>query len=123
MRGRPVADEGDRRAAYNLRRLRRARGVTLSVVGAALGFTHQAAHRLEAGEIRLSVIHLATLSQLFGVSVDEFLAPIDDPSCGLYLRTDRERVLRSLVEEFNRIASTDGRRALLAMAKALAQQT
>jgi transcriptional regulator with XRE-family HTH domain len=118
-RGRPVAEEGNRRVAHHIRRYRRLAGLTLGAVGEALGISYQAVSHMELGQNQVAASQLAVLARLYGAPIDAFFAPIEGVDAGIQFGTSR---IEELMEAFSRIDSHDAQRTLLALARALAQE-
>jgi transcriptional regulator with XRE-family HTH domain len=119
--GGALADEGDRRAAHNLRRLRTEKGLPLVAVGDALGVSYKTVNAMERGRMRVSAAYLDACARLFAVSVDEFFVPIGG-EVDEHEREDSraDQALIEFMEAFHRISDEAAQRSLVTMARALA---
>lgn len=118
-KGRQRKLEGDSRAAWNLKRLRLASGLSQSDVAEALGRDHQSISGVERGRSGLFSGDLISLAALFGVPVEEFFRPIDgQPEPIEVIGGER---LAGLFRAFAEIQEVQARQALLSLARALAE--
>lgn len=73
--------------AFNLRRVRRAKGLTLEEVAARYGCSKQAIGGWEQGQVSIGTGVISRLADALGVFYMELLAPVEFcPTCGQALQ-------------------------------------
>jgi transcriptional regulator with XRE-family HTH domain len=78
-----IGEAANRHAAFCLRAMRRAAGLTQAQAAEALGVSYQQIHKYESGANRLSCGHLAAFAAIFGCHPADFFAdaaPALDPA-------------------------------------------
>ncbi len=116
-RRRGTLDEhiGDR-----IRRRRVELGVTQEQLARALGVTYQQIQKYEAGANRISAVYLHRVAEMLGVPIAWFFEDFagTPPPGG----ARSARLVRELLEGFDRIDSEAVRQALAALARAVAER-
>ena len=115
-RGRPRAGALDALVGKRARERRRALGLTMQEVAAALGVPYQQLHKYETGANRLSAGRLYQLAGALGVEVGHFFGGDGEVAAP----TGQRRMLLDLVRNFARIPDRQQREAVARLARTLA---
>src|SRR3954470_9326416 len=115
-RGRPRAGALDVLVGKRARERRRALGLTMQEVAAALGVPYQQLHKYETGANRLSAGRLCLLAGALGVEVAHFFGEDGEVAAP----TGQRRMLLDLVRNFARIPDRKPREAVPRLARTLA---
>src|SRR3954454_4648696 len=115
-RGRPRAGALDVLIGKRMRERRRALGLTMQEVAAALGVPYQQLHKYETGANRLSAGRLFLLAGALGVEVGHFFGGDEEVAAP----TGQRRMLLDLVRNFARIPDRHQREAVARLARTLA---
>ena len=76
----PSVERHRRLVGRNIRKIRKARGITQRELGNALGVSNQQVSRIESGQRNISVDALFVISRCLGCETAEFLEADDVPS-------------------------------------------
>ena len=114
--GRPRAGALDALVGKRMRERRRALGLTMQEVAAALGVPYQQLHKYETGANRLSAGRLFLLAEALGVEVAHFFGGDGEVAAP----TGHRRALLDLVRNFARIPDRQQREAVARLARTLA---
>src|SRR4051794_7843522 len=117
MRGRPRAGALDALVGKRARERRRALGLTMQEVAAALGVPYQQLHKYETGANRLSAGRLFRLAEALGVEVGHFFRETGADEAA---PVGHQRGLLELVRNFARIPDRKQQEALARLARTLA---
>src|SRR4051794_14847298 len=117
-RGRPRAGALDVLMGKRVRERRRALGLTMQELAAALGVPYQQLHKYESGANRLSAGRLFLLAEALEVEVAHFFreAGADEPAAP----AGQRRALLELVRNFARIPDRKQQEAVARLARTLA---
>jgi transcriptional regulator with XRE-family HTH domain len=117
-RGRPRAGALDVLVGRRVRERRRALGLTMQELAAALGVPYQQLHKYETGANRLSAGRLFLLAEALGVGVAHFFG--EDGADEGATPTGHRRAQLDLVRNFARIPDRQQREAVARLARTLA---
>lgn len=98
--------------------LRKERKVTLKDLAKEMGITYQQLQKYETGENRTPISRLIKICSFLGVSIQFFLSEVENSPPKGYRSPTREEA--DLIDYYNQIKSSDVKRELLSLAKALA---
>jgi transcriptional regulator with XRE-family HTH domain len=118
--GRGRVEEVDRHVARRVRERRLALGITQGGLAVRLGTTPQQVHKYEAGANRLTVGRLHAAAEALGVDVGHFYEGLRAPAPSGQAPARGDRGGLALARNFAAIADPRRREALLALARALA---
>lgn len=118
------ADELDAQIGANIRKMRKARGISMKQLADNLGITYQQVQKYEVGSNRVPVSRLATIADLFGEAVGSFYPQNsefgfqDNPQASFgTLNGEEVRLLKA----FAAIPSPEARKSLIHVANQMAQ--
>jgi transcriptional regulator with XRE-family HTH domain len=117
--GRARAQDTDRHVGARMRERRIMLGLTQHQVAELIGVTYQQAHKYEKGINRVAAGRLYTIAQALGVEVSYFFEGIEIPD--RFVPSPQQRMLLDLARNYLNIPVPEHQKAIVALARALAE--
>jgi transcriptional regulator with XRE-family HTH domain len=117
--GRARAQDADRHVGARMRERRIMLGLTQQQMAELIGVTYQQAHKYEKGINRVAAGRLYKIAQGLGVDVSYFFEGLDTGS--RFVPSPQQRMLLDLTRNYVNIPVRKHREAIVALARALAE--
>jgi transcriptional regulator with XRE-family HTH domain len=117
--GRARAQDTDRHVGARMRERRIMLGLTQQQMAELIGVTYQQAHKYEKGINRVAAGRLYSIAQALGVEVSYFFEGLQ--TAGGLMPSPRQRMLLDLARNYLNIPVPEHQKAIVALARALAE--
>jgi transcriptional regulator with XRE-family HTH domain len=117
--GRARAQDVDRHVGARMRERRIMLGLTQQQLADLIGVTYQQAHKYEKGINCVAAGRLHSIAQGLGVQVSYFFEGLD--TAGRFVPSPQQRILLDLTRDYVNIPVRKHREAIVALARALAE--
>ena len=117
--GRARAQDTDRHVGARMRERRIMLGLTQQQMAELIGVTYQQAHKYEKGINRVAAGRLYHIAQALGVEVSYFFEGLQ--TAGRFVPSPQQRMLLDLARNYLNIPVPEHQKAIVALARALAE--
>ena len=117
--GRPRSQDIDRHVGARMRQRRIMLGLTQQQLAELIGVTYQQAHKYEKGINRVSAGRLYSVAQALGVEVSYFYEGLQ--TADRVVPSPQQRMLLELARTYLNISVPEHQKAIVALARALAE--
>jgi transcriptional regulator with XRE-family HTH domain len=117
--GRPRSQDVDRHVGARMRQRRIMLGLTQQQMAELIGVTYQQAHKYERGINRVAAGRLYSIAQALGVEISYFYEGLQTPD--RFVPSPQQRMLLDLARNYLNIPVREHQKAIVALARALAE--